>query len=218
MPTRFTPALCVLLASAVVASAEPLPASYYVRVSAPDGYNGVLLGTVLEPPIDGDPARPYFHYWDTGMGNYGMVRIDVSTPTETQQLFGFWPYTNQWVMASTLPTDKRLSPGLFQLSWGFTPWGDGSGQVVGTTTGTLTTGGPGMDYGAYVIGLDHTESLSLNGEAVEVRFRGVNQGYYAVIEMTVTPNAPEVPEPGTLIIGGIALVGGLGAWVRKRRM
>jgi hypothetical protein len=32
-----------------------------------------------------------------------------------------------------------------------------------------------------------------------------------------TPAAAETPEPGTLILGGIALAGGVGAWWRKRR-
>lgn len=31
-------------------------------------------------------------------------------------------------------------------------------------------------------------------------------------------NPVETPEPGTLILGGIALAGGIGAWMRKRRM
>jgi hypothetical protein len=34
----------------------------------------------------------------------------------------------------------------------------------------------------------------------------------------VSVSAVETPEPGTLILGGIALAGGVGAWVRKRRM
>lgn len=213
-------ALATVLLSSVVASAGPLPWSYYVRVNAPDGFDGVLLGGEKKPAgSDGASADSYSHFWDTGMGNYGMVRINTETPTVTQTLFSLSPGLEQTVQ--TLPAGKSFSPGVFQLSWGFTPWGDGSGQVVGTTTGTISADGLFTSgTGNYLIGLDHTESISVNGQAATVRFTGVNRESGADIEMTVTPlettTAPQVPEPGTLVLGGIALVGGVGAWWRRR--
>jgi len=180
-----------------------------------------LLGGETKPAgADGGSAESYSHLWDTGVGNYGMVRIDISTETGTPEtLFTFGPGFATTV--ETLPADMRLSPGIFQLSWGFTPWGDGSGQVVGTTTGTISADGLFTSgTGNYVIGLDHTESFSLNGQAVELRFTGVNRESGADIEMTVTPqeltSAPQVPEPGTLVLGGLAAAGGLAAWRRRK--
>jgi hypothetical protein len=152
------------------------------------------------------------------MGNYGMVRIDISTKAGApESLFTFWPGFEATV--ETLPADKRLSPGIFQVSWGFTPWGDGGGQVVGSTTGTVTADGLfSSGTGNYVIGLDHSERVTVGGRAALLRFNGVNTESGASIQMTVTPDAPtETPEPGTLILGGIAVAGGLGAWWRKRR-
>lgn len=213
-------ALAAVLLSAVAASAGPLPWSYYVRVNAPDGFDGVLLGSGLKPSaIDGGPDAGDSTIWDTGVGNYGMVRINTETPTVTETLFTFSPGFEQSV--PSLPAGKSYSPGIFQLSWGFTPWGDGSGQVVGTTTGTISADGLFTSgTGNYVIGLDHTESFSLNGQAVELRFTGVNRESGADIEMTVTPlestSAPQVPEPGTLVLGGLAAAGGLAAWRRRK--
>lgn len=213
-------ALAAALLSAVAASAGPLPWSYYVRVNAPDGFDGVLLGSGLKPSAtDGGPDAGDSTIWDTGVGNYGMVRINTETPTVTETLFTFSPGFEQSV--TSLPAGKSYSPGIFQLSWGFTPWGDGSGQVVGTTTGTISADGLFTSgTGNYVIGLDHTESFSLNGQAVELRFTGVNRESGADIEMTVTPqeltSAPQVPEPGTLVLGGLAAAGGLAAWRRRK--
>lgn len=221
MPTRFTPILFVLLASAAVASAEPLPWSYYVRVNAPDGYDGILFGTEVRPPdTDGGAAVRYSHIWDTEpMWNYGMVRINISTmPGVPESLFSFGPGFEETV--ETVPADKRLSPGVFQLAWGFTPWVDGSGGAVGSTTGTISADGLFTSgTGNYRIGLDYSERVTVGGRSALLRFNGVNTESGATIQMTVTPDAPsETPEPGTLILGGIALAGGLGAWVRKRRM
>jgi hypothetical protein len=38
----------------------------------------------------------------------------------------------------------------------------------------------------------------------------------AITLISVAP--ADVPEPGTIALGGVALAGGIGAWVRKRRM
>jgi hypothetical protein len=107
-----------------------------------------------------------------------------------------------------------------QLSWGFTPWG-GTTDRVGSTTGTISTSGLFSNgTGNYVIGLDHEETMTLGGRTATVRFNGVNTESGARIDMTVTELAgqppAETPEPGTLVLGGVALVGGVGAWWRRR--
>ncbi len=219
MTNRFLPAVLVCLAaSAAVASAGPLPWSYYVRVNAPDGYDGILFGSEVKPPdTDGGEGVKFSHYWDTQAGNYGVVRINIETTNETASLFSFGPGFAQTV--ETLPADKRLSPGIFQLSWGFS---DRDGRTAGgSTTGTLTADGLSTTgTGNYFIALDHTEAVNLDGRFAHIRFEGVNTESGARIEMSVSEiayNAPQVPEPGTLILGGIAAVGGLGAWLKKRR-
>jgi hypothetical protein len=206
-----------LLVPAAVATAGPLPWSYYVRVNAPTGFDGVLLGSSKMPATtDGGPEPEFYHLWDTQLGNYGMVRINFETPTGTETLFAFSPGFEESVLS--LPAGKSFSPGTINLSWGF----QGQTEIVtGDAGGTLTASDLfTTGTGNYVIGLDHSQTVTLDGRTAVVRFTGENTENGSRIDMSVTPieqtAAPNVPEPGTMILSGTAL-GGFGVWWRRRR-
>ena len=78
------------------------------------------------------------------------------------------------------------------------PW---SGTPIGSYQGTVLNGAGGYDFPS-----------SGNVTAVELAGSGFSDNFYT--ELT----AVAVPEPGTLILGGIAAVsGGAGAWWRRRK-
>jgi hypothetical protein len=215
MRSRLLLTLLFALASAAVGSAEPLPWSYFVRVNAPAGYDGILFGTeALQPPADVSGPTTLHHIWDTGPDNYGMARVNSPMPTGEEALFLFAPGFEQQV--ATLPDGKAFSPGTFVLSWGFD---GGGGSATGSVTGSITASGlTSSGTGNYWIDLDHSETVSLGGRTAIVRFAGQNTESGSRIDMTVTElieQPPGVPEPGTLVLGGIAVTG-VGVWGRRK--
>lgn len=215
--SRTAIACLMLFASAAVATAEPLPWSYYVEIDAPKGYDGILFGTEVRlPETDGGSGMTYYHYWDLSGGIPLMWRGNYQTPLGTETLFTLtsWPAHEKSV--TSLPVDKKLSPGVFQLSWGYL--GSRLPEMEGgSTTGTISADGLFTSgTGNYTIGLDYEERVSMSGRAARIRFEGVNRESASEITMTVTEIAPGVPEPCTVVLGGIALAGGVGAWRRHR--
>lgn len=212
-----TATLFALLVTAAVSTAEPLPWSYYVEIHTPKGNDGILFGTEVMPPeSDGGSGVTYYHYWDLSGGIALMWRGNYQTPLGTETLFTLtsWPAHEKSV--TSLPADKKLSPGVFQLSWGFV--GGLRDLAGGSTTGTVSVDGLFTSgTGNYTIGLDYEEWVQMSGRAARIRYDAVNRESDSEITMTVTEVTPTVPEPGTFVLGGLAIAGGVGAWRRRKK-
>lgn len=96
---------------------------------------------------------------------------------------------------------------------------EGNSATVRETGGLHASSLLSSGTGNFNIGFDGHHEVTLGGRRARVMFgrRGWSESrVYTTFEVNeLTPS--ETPEPGTLVLGGIAIVGGIGAWVRKRR-
>ena len=203
--------LASLVLAADAASAGMLPWSYYVRFQAANDAQTILLGTDTRPG-DGDaPPTPVFLTYTTG--GFGPSRINFQTSTGTESLFEFG--YGQWEVSATPPPTATTAVNAFDLYWGFQ---GATESVSGIDRGSISasdvfTSGTGN----FVLGLDETHDIILDGRQALVRFHATNDDELSRIEMTVTelPPVAETPEPATLLLAGVGLAG-VGVW-RKRR-
>ncbi len=204
-------ALASLVLVADAASAGLFPWPYYVRFQAANGTQSILLGTDARPG-DGDvPPTPVYLTYTTG--GFGPLRIHFQTATGPESLFEFG--YGQWEVSATPPPTATTAVNAFDLYWGF------AGSAVsasGIDRGSISasdiyTSGTGN----FVLGLDETHDITLDGRRALVRFHATNDDEVSRIEMTVTelPPVAETPEPATLLLAGVGLAG-VGVW-RKRR-
>lgn len=204
-------ALACLILAADTASAGLLPWPYYVRFQAANGAQTILLGTDTRPG-DGDvPPTPVYLAYPTGV--FGPSRIHFQTATGTESLFEFG--YGQWDVSDTPLPAETTAVNMFDLHWGFqgpteTAGGTDRGSIAVSDIYTSGTGN-------FVLGLDVTHDITLDGRRALVRFHAVNEESVSRIEMTVTelPPMAETPEPVTLLLAGVGLAG-VGLW-RKRR-
>jgi hypothetical protein len=208
--------LAALLLSAATVSAGPLPWAYSVRVNGGPNVDAIQVGhEPLPPVVDGGPERWVYLLLDTGPGQAGWVSTASETPVSTPQtVFTFGP--GDWREADAQSSGTTVING-FALAWQFTGTGGGT-ATGGTDIGRISADGVFTSgTGTTRIDLDYVTEVQVDGQWARVRFAGVNTESGSRIEMRVNAiDAPAVPEPGTLVLGGIVLVGGTGAWWRRR--
>jgi PEP-CTERM motif len=209
MTRTATLGLILVLFASAPASAQ-LPWSYYVRFDAADGAHNILLGSDVSPDPDG--GTPVSVVYTTG--GFGPSHIDITTPVGTTDLFAFGH--GNWDIVETPPSNTVANR--YVLNFGFTPHGSGatvSGQMEGTisASGVFTTG-----TGNFNLSVDH-RPIDLGG-LVLVQFGTRQSESQSVITMTVAPSidgpVAETPEPTTLALAGIGLVGVVGMRMRRR--
>jgi PEP-CTERM motif len=203
--------LCSVVLGSAVATAEPLPWSYEIRFKAAGFKDTILLGSEnWDGGQDGQSSL-----WYATLGTYGPGIRMTGSETEMGRttLLGFSNGT--WSLSEAPPPAETTSEGAFDLFWTFTA---ANGEMTtGSERGSISAGGFFTSgSGNFMVGLDVTREITMNGKRVAVQFSAMNSESASRIEMTVT-NAPlaETPEPATLLLAGVG-VAGVGLF-RKRR-
>lgn len=217
MRPRLMFALWLGLLSSAVAAAGPLELSYSLRLSAASGERYILLGNETwweyDPEAGSEKGTDYLLLLDVGNGWTRTGTVTTGTPEEP---FGFG--NGDWSLHTDLPTTgEGVSDHQFKLELQLT---DPRGNVatLAPQLGSLSAGGLTTGTGNFTIGLEGSQVVQLGDKRAKVTFdnresESANRITFLVED--VTP--PDVPEPASLILGGIALAAGGGAWLRRWR-
>jgi hypothetical protein len=240
MRNRMLAAAAVFMLSATVAHAGPLSWAWSQTVSAMNG-SGTLFAANKDDPTKGytfrfDPA----HSDDPGPINPPTTPATASIGATS---FRYWyqdGYPFNWVPTAA-PADP--SAGKFRVSITATELTPGASyssthDFVGTLAyrdigGTIVPDVT-FDQSRVVLGLNEYDfdirmesvynprlKMLFVGSEWEMRLRGTPPG-----GEEPSGGGPgnggggtpaETPEPGTLILAGVAIAGGIGAWLRKRK-
>jgi hypothetical protein len=199
---------------ATACHAEPLDWAYTATITAVGGADHLLVGS-QRYPLDGNDDTWPEHYFLLPMQEYAAKAGRVY-PGEWDMLYTFGP-GGPLEIVTTLPATVGAAG--FEVTMTFTDAAGNSGTVSqrgGVSASGLLTSGTGN----FDVSFDGTREVELGGRRARVTF---GDGYFSESGVYTTFQVDELspsetPEPGTLILGGIALAGGVGAWRRKRRM
>lgn len=212
--TRWTLTIAVVLASMAAATAGPLNWNYSITFKAAGDAPTILLGNETwweyDPSSHSEKGTNYNLLLDVGTG---WTRTGTVSAGGTEKPFGFGH--GDWRLSETLPSEP-YSDGQFVLTMAFT---DEAGNVgsISPQLGSIHAAGLTTGTGNFNIGLYDYQEVTVGGRRARVLFAASPSESVNRIAFEVTELAPAgVPEPGTIILGGIAIAGGLGAWVRRR--
>ena len=206
--------ITALLLSAAVSFAGPLNWSYTARFTGAGGAQNILLGK--------ETRWDYDHSTGIETGTEYYVLLPVGTGLEHSgtvssgqaDVFGFDP--SSWELSTTLPAS--VSDHQFEFTLTLT---DEIGNVAHfspragaiSAMGVFTTG-----TGNFDVSFHGSQELQLTERRARVTYSTAGGESWGGIRYQVDDVTPVVtPEPGTLILGGIAIAGGLGAWARRRK-
>lgn len=210
---RWFLAMVAAVIGMTTATAGPLDWSYTATLSAANGSDYLLIGSQLHPlPPSGDTWAE--HYFLVPVGEY-QPKSGTVYPGSSDMLFGFSP-GGPLEIVTTLPPGVTPTP--FEVTLTLTD-GEGNSTIVRETGSVSATGLLTSGTGNFNIGFNGEHDVTLGGRRARVTFgQGAwsESGVYTTFAVNeLSPS--ETPEPGTLILGGIALAGGVGAWLRRRK-
>lgn len=206
--------LAALLLSAAVASAGPLPWSYSVTFKGVADTQTILLGKETWSEYDhntgAETNTDYYLLLDVGAG---WTKTGTIYPGITEEPWGFGH--GDWRLSETLPTEP-YSANQFVVTLMFTD-ADGNVGYTSPQLGSIYAMGLRSGTGNFTIGLEGTQLVGLGNDYANVTFGTRESESYNRVTFTVEETTvPEVPEPASLLLGGLAAASGVGAWVRRK--
>lgn len=214
MRCRSLLAMSMAVLTVSISSAGPLTGWTYTATAVPTGGAAAMrldsgVRVEVDPVTFEEKSIPYtiIGYLNTTISG----PVDLGMPVFVHRFADM-----DWeVYDGDGPSSVRPLGAGFTLSVLFTD-PDGNTAVVSANGAAAAAPNFNGGTGQYEIALQQTRSFELGGRRFAVAFDDTPGESGTDIGFTVTA-VSETPEPGTLILGGIALAGGVGAWLRRRK-
>jgi len=215
MRCRSLLAVLITVLTAAASPAGPLDWTYTATFKSVSDTQTILLGNETwweyDPSSHSEKGTNYNLLLDVGDG---WTRTGTVTPGKTETPFGF--SYGDWRLSQTLPSEP-FSNGQFEVTVAFTDAVGHTGST-GPQFGYIHAAGLTTGTGNFTIGLSGYQEVTVGGRRARVGFAASESESVNRVAFEVTELSPsETPEPGTLMLGGIALAGGIGAWLRRRK-
>jgi hypothetical protein len=212
--SRWMLSVVAVLAGAAAATAGPLDWTYTATFKSIADTRTILLGKEtwweFDPSTGQEKGTEYYLLLD--VRKEGWTRTGTLTPGGAEELWSFGH--GDWRLSESLPTEP-YSDGQFVMTLAFTD-PDGNVGYANPQLGRISAGGLTSGTGNFTIGLGGSQLVGVGNRYAEVTYGNrASESANRVTFQAQEAFPPEVPEPGTLILGGIAIAGGFGAWRRK---